>query len=53
MSEPEKVFVHSPYVPYDPGVALYDTEGWNGGGDVIGQSSGRAQSWYYLSLIHI
>ena len=39
MSEPEKVFVHSPYVPYDPGVALYDTEGWNGGGD--------AEAWEY------
>lgn len=37
--EPEKAFVHSPYVPYDPGVALYDTEGWNGGGD--------AEAWEY------
>jgi glycine cleavage system aminomethyltransferase T len=39
VSEPEKVFVHSPYVPYDPGVALYDVDGWNGGGD--------AEAWEY------
>jgi glycine cleavage system aminomethyltransferase T len=35
----EKVFPHSIYVPYDPGAAWYEVEGWNGGGD--------AEAWEY------
>jgi len=35
----EKVFPHSPFVPYDPIVQLYEVEAWNFGGD--------AEAWEY------
>ena len=34
--EPEKVLPHTPYVPFDPEVALYEAAGWASvGGEAV------------------
>ncbi len=55
--EPEKVFPHTPYVPFDPNVALYEAAGWAsvGGEAVPWEHTGwrdEVMSWKKTAYIH-